>query len=652
MFAAVCTLWGNPEAPGTAALSKGVVLTVGSDEEEVEGVGTLRRMPEIKPDSLVFETSDEGTRFLVLRIGTGDLAATRLYIRNMALPENAKVFVYGVTAGSVTTVVGPYEGAGPLQSGDFWTGAVAGSEIVVELQAKEVLADLPFEIVGLTGSDVSEVATSTPDAIEGKEDIRTSVFRGVALTHTVKNGKAIFEGDIELGNADELPRADSRSKNGSREAVAITGANYRWPGGIIPYSIDPTIPSPARVTDAIAHWNLKLTGHIQWVPRTNEKAFVNFVRSTSASTCSSAVGRMGFEQGISIGDSCVKGNIIHEMGHAVGLWHEQAREDRDQYVQILWENIKSDLTYNFTQSISNGDDLVVYDYGSIMHYPANSFSKNGLATIKTIPQGIAIGQRTALSASDILAVKTMYPTTNPAPAPTVTFESNPSALTITVDGVNYKTPKTFTWAPGSVHTVNAVNPTIASGMRNLFARWTDGGAQSHTIVAPTVSKVYRADYATSYSAIVTAATPGSVVVSPASTDTFYPKGQSVQLDAIAPPDHCFSSWTGLAEGTQASTKVTMSKAYTVNANYLPGGISVMPASLVVPVKASTQQITVTATTGCPWTAASPVTWIKITAGTSGNGSATVTLSVAARAATTPSRTATLTIAGQPVVITQ
>ena len=277
----------------------------------------------------------------------------------------------------------------------------------------------------------------------------------------------------------------------------------------------------------------------------------------------------------------------------------------------------------------------------------------GKPTIETIPAGISIGQRSSLSAGDIAAVKAMYPlTTAPPTAPTVTFESIPSALTITIDGVNYKTPKTLQWVPGSVHTVTAVTPPLVNGTRNVFARWTDGGAQTHTIVAPASSMVYRADYATSYAGVFSAATPGNVVVSPASTDTFYPRGQAVQLEAVVPIGYCFTSWTGLTAGTPAATKVTMSKAYTVNANYQPSSISVTPASITVPVTANTKTISVSATTGCIWTATSPVTWVKVSAGASGTGPGTVTLSISARSATAAPRTATLTIAGQPVVISQ
>ncbi|XP_064596833.1 zinc metalloproteinase dpy-31-like [Liolophura sinensis] len=110
-------------------------------------------------------------------------------------------------------------------------------------------------------------------------------------------------------------------------------------------------------------------------------------------------------QRISIGEDCLwMGTIAHEIGHAVGFWHEQARPDRDDYVTVLIKNVIPDRRYNFQKSnwgevMSYG---VPYDVGSLMHYGSKFFSLNKMRTIKTRDPRLqrVVGQRDGLSFAD------------------------------------------------------------------------------------------------------------------------------------------------------------------------------------------------------------------------------------------------------------
>ena len=89
------------------------------------------------------------------------------------------------------------------------------------------------------------------------------------------------------------------------------------------------------------------------------------------------VGKWGGEQEISLSPGCLsEGTIIHEFIHAIGFYHEQARIDRDDYVEIQWQNLQKGTESQFLKQVNSLTFGVPYDGKSVMHYRWWEFAKN------------------------------------------------------------------------------------------------------------------------------------------------------------------------------------------------------------------------------------------------------------------------------------
>ncbi|XP_070581677.1 blastula protease 10-like [Ptychodera flava] len=229
-----------------------------------------------------------------------------------------------------------------------------------------------------------------------------------------------FESDIKLTPEQMAAIYESiqENENGVDERKAHAILARRWPKGIIPYEISPeSEESRFIIRWAMHHWSNRTC--IKFEPYSPSKHFEdlghrNRIVFVKENGCWSYVGMLDLgAQKISIGRGCnYFGTIVHEIGHAIGFWHEQSRPDRDDYIVIHKENIVSGMEHNFEKYDTGRLETyhIPYDCDSIMHYGRKYFSKNREATIsaKNPDDCHGIGQRYGLSPIDIQLARFMY----------------------------------------------------------------------------------------------------------------------------------------------------------------------------------------------------------------------------------------------------
>merc|ERR1712198_424364 len=238
------------------------------------------------------------------------------------------------------------------------------AHFLIAFLALGVVAAEDDYVVGLSAEEI----LNTEFEVEYTADDRT-IDEIIADAGTAE-GAALSAGENQEINYDmdmNMDPAQYAMEYGNKAGFAGAGmasGYYRWPKNIIPYRIMNQY-SQSQLNSIYAGmqmWMRKTC--IKFVPAGSAEArstgHNHYIEIFSGGGCYSSVGYNHRSHKVSLqARGCtIPGIAAHELGHTIGLHHEQCRPDRDNYVNILLNNVPSNMTYN---------------YCSLMHYGATAF---------------------------------------------------------------------------------------------------------------------------------------------------------------------------------------------------------------------------------------------------------------------------------------
>ncbi|WP_375758700.1 M12 family metallopeptidase [Corallococcus exercitus] len=192
-----------------------------------------------------------------------------------------------------------------------------------------------------------------------------------------------------------------------------------WPARKVPFIFVPE-DHPYKGDILSAMEKIEANTRIWFCQRGNEEHYVRIIYKAEEGNWSESTGVKQPQSGAPIEQemNITAGHLaLHELGHVLGLIHEQSRSDRDMFIEVQWADIPGSENHKFGVN-KNTKPLTEYDHLSVMHYPAPATGWGGppdrevwtmrLKTDRTKPLGGGVRGWGNWTQSDIDGVNKLY----------------------------------------------------------------------------------------------------------------------------------------------------------------------------------------------------------------------------------------------------
>lgn len=248
---------------------------------------------------------------------------------------------------------------------------------------------------------------------------------GAYVNFRFANGKSLslykvdtmyfLEGDMMLtpGQVEQLKTIN----DGNARTFRLDFTKH-WPRGVVPFTFNANLSTAARNTiqAAMNEWEALIDG-LDFIPRTS--AHPNYIQFNASTVNNSPVGMIGGQQIINLfvlsSGSVDYTSTCHEIGHSLGLFHEQSRGDRDNFITINWNNIRPGAVHNFqsyAQQGIPGTQFGTFDFNSVMLYQSvisdPDMVFNPAVPVITRLNGTQWGRNLWISTGDVETVSAIY----------------------------------------------------------------------------------------------------------------------------------------------------------------------------------------------------------------------------------------------------